>query len=756
MPFRSRSPIRRWGGSSSRRTRDSSLDDLKPPRWDLSDLPRFEKVFYREHPAVTNRSQEEVDRFRDENRMTLSGRDVPRPIFSFNEICLPPYIVNAFERAGWATPTPIQSQGWPMVLSGRDVVGIAQTGSGKTACYLVPALVHIEAQSRLLRDDGPICLVLVPTRELAQQVIQVAEQFCSAARLKTVCLYGGAPKGPQHRDLLRGAEVCVATPGRLIDFLKTRATNLRRCTYLVLDEADRMLDMGFEPQIRKIVEQTRPDRQTVMWSATWPREVQSLARSFLKDYIQVNIGSTSLHANPNITQIVEVIEDYDKDQKLIGLIKSFNGLRCLVFVETKKKSDQIAFFLKRNGIRAAAMHGDKVQRERDATLDAFRRNHITALVATDVASRGLDIDDIEYVINYDFPNQTEDYIHRIGRTARSNKKGTAFTFFTPKNYKQAGDLVDILEEAGQQVNPELLRMAGGSCRFRGGRNDRSSSRFAPRSGHSGRTGGSYTNHSAQGGHSSYRTHDSYSARNGSSSYNSSLSKPETRYQDRTTSQSSASQAPIPNLGEKRNYSQSSLSSTSSYHQLPKISKPSWVDSSAQSAYSQAVPQVSATPQGVQINGWNNPSQSWEKSNLPTLLSATNQAPSNNQWSNSSAYVPAPLSSQMAPVAAKSIPGYSQMPPPTVPPAKVAPVYHTPLPPQTPSAVSQPAKSAAYVPQPPKQSSSYVPQPPTPAGYAQYVSQAPPAYPQLPPQTWSQGIAASLSSKIALRPASVIG
>lgn len=196
---------------------------MKPPRWDLSDLPRFEKVFYREHPVVTTRPQEEVDRFRDENRMTLSGRDVPRPIFSFNEICLPSYIVNAFERAGWTTPTPIQSQGWPMVLSGRDVVGIAQTGSGKTACYLVPALVHIEAQSRLLRDDGPICLVLVPTRELAQQVIQVAEQFCSAARLKTVCLYGGAPKGPQHRDLLRGAEVCVATPGRLIDFLKTRA-----------------------------------------------------------------------------------------------------------------------------------------------------------------------------------------------------------------------------------------------------------------------------------------------------------------------------------------------------------------------------------------------------------------------------------------------------------------------------------------------------------------------------------------------------
>lgn len=215
--------LSRWGGPPRKRTRDSSLDDLKPPRWDVIALPKIQKVFYKEHPAVAARSQDEIDAFRMKNRMALNGRDVPRPIFSFSEINLPLYMAQTFARAGWDSPTPIQSQGWPMVLSGRDVVGIAQTGSGKTACYLIPALVHIEAQPRLLRDDGPICLVLVPTRELAQQVIQVAEQFCSAARLRTVCLYGGAPKGPQHRDLQRGAEVCVATPGRLIDFLKSKA-----------------------------------------------------------------------------------------------------------------------------------------------------------------------------------------------------------------------------------------------------------------------------------------------------------------------------------------------------------------------------------------------------------------------------------------------------------------------------------------------------------------------------------------------------
>lgn len=195
---------------------------MKPPKWDLSALPRFEKVFYRESPSLTDRPQAAIDQFRSENGMSLTGRDIPRPIMAYSDIEFPPYVMDVIRNAGWVKPTPIQSQGWPMVLSGRDVVGIAQTGSGKTACYLVPSVVHIQAQPRLLRDDGPICLVLVPTRELAQQVIQVAEQFCGPARLRTVCLYGGAPKGPQQRDLMRGAEVCVATPGRLIDFLKSR------------------------------------------------------------------------------------------------------------------------------------------------------------------------------------------------------------------------------------------------------------------------------------------------------------------------------------------------------------------------------------------------------------------------------------------------------------------------------------------------------------------------------------------------------
>ncbi|TGZ62142.1 hypothetical protein CRM22_007596 [Opisthorchis felineus] len=459
---RGRSPARRWStsGPSNKRGKFDMNMDVPAPKWNLADLPKFEKCFYVEHPATTARPEPEVQAFRTEYKMTLSGPNIPRPVLSFGELNLPDHVLRVIANNGWHGPTPIQAQGLPMGLSGRDVVGIAQTGSGKTASFVIPAIVHILAQPRLLRGEGPICLVLVPTRELAQQVLSVAQQFATAAGLRTMCFYGGASRGPQLRDLQRGGEMCIATPGRLIDFIRSEKKLLSRVTYLVLDEADRMLDMGFEPQIRTIISNIRPDRQTLMWSATWPREVQGLARDFLTNYIQVNIGSVSLHANPNITQIVEIIDEWDKEQRLIQLLTMFGRERCLVFVETKRKTDQITYTLRRRGFAVGAMHGDKQQRDREMTLGSFRDGRLSVLVATDVASRGLDIDDIQYVINFDFPNQTEDYIHRIGRTARSDKKGTAFTFFTSKNIKQARELIEILEEANQEVNPELFRMSG--------------------------------------------------------------------------------------------------------------------------------------------------------------------------------------------------------------------------------------------------------------------------------------------------------
>ncbi|XP_026158688.1 probable ATP-dependent RNA helicase DDX5 [Mastacembelus armatus] len=446
---------------------------LRKKHWNLDELPKFQKNFYQEHPDVTRRPLQEVEQYRRSKEVTVKGRDCPKPIVKFHEAAFPSYVMDVIVKQNWTEPTPIQSQGWPVALSGKDMVGIAQTGSGKTLAYLLPAIVHIQHQPFLEHGDGPICLVLAPTRELAQQVQQVAAEYGRASRLKSTCIYGGAPKGPQIRDLERGVEICIATPGRLIDFLECGKTNLRRCTYLVLDEADRMLDMGFEPQIRKIVEQIRPDRQTLMWSATWPKEVRQLAEDFLKDYVQINIGALQLSANHNILQIVDVCSDMEKEDKLIRLLEeimSEKENKTIIFVETKRRCDELTRRMRRDGWPAMGIHGDKSQQERDWVLNEFRYGKAPILIATDVASRGLDVEDVKFVINYDYPNSSEDYIHRIGRTARSQKTGTAYTFFTPNNMKQASDLISVLREANQAINPKLIQMAedrGG--RGRGGR-----------------------------------------------------------------------------------------------------------------------------------------------------------------------------------------------------------------------------------------------------------------------------------------------
>ncbi|XP_036425997.1 probable ATP-dependent RNA helicase DDX17 [Colossoma macropomum] len=452
-------------------------DRLRKKKWDLDELPKFEKNFYSEHIEVQRMTQYEVEEFRRKKEITVRGSGCPKPVTNFHQAQFPQYVMDVLLQQNFKEPTAIQSQGFPLALSGRDMVGIAQTGSGKTLAYLLPAIVHINHQPYLERGDGPICLVLAPTRELAQQVQQVAYDYGKSSRIKSTCVYGGAPKGPQIRDLERGVEICIATPGRLIDFLEAGKTNLRRCTYLVLDEADRMLDMGFEPQIRKIVDQIRPDRQTLMWSATWPKEVRQLAEDFLRDYVQINIGALELSANHNILQIVDVCMENEKDNKLIQLMEEIMAEKenkTIIFVETKKRCDELTRRMRRDGWPAMCIHGDKSQPERDWVLSEFRSGKAPILIATDVASRGLDVEDVKFVINYDYPNSSEDYVHRIGRTARSTNKGTAYTFFTPGNLRQARDLVRVLEEARQAINPKLLQLVdtgrgggGGRMRYRG-------------------------------------------------------------------------------------------------------------------------------------------------------------------------------------------------------------------------------------------------------------------------------------------------
>lgn len=382
-----------YGGRGSFSREDRELGSgLQKQNWDINTLPKFEKNFYKEDPAVTARSDAEIEQFRNDNEMTIKGQDIPRPITSFQEAGFPDYVLEEVMAEGFEKPTGIQCQGWPMALSGRNMVGIAATGSGKTLSYCLPSIVHINAQPLLKPGDGPIVLVLAPTRELAVQIQMECSKFGKTSRIRNTCVYGGVPKGQQIRDLARGVEICIATPGRLLDMLEMGKTNLRRVTYLVLDEADRMLDMGFEPQIRKIVDQIRPDRQTLMWSATWPKSVQGLVRDYLNEYIQVNIGSLELSASHNIKQIVEVVSEFEKREKITKYVEqqmNEQDSKIIIFASTKRTCDDLTAYLRQEGWPALAIHGDKEQRERDWVLQEFRSGKSPIMVATDVAARGI-------------------------------------------------------------------------------------------------------------------------------------------------------------------------------------------------------------------------------------------------------------------------------------------------------------------------------------------------------------------------------
>ncbi|KAK8710242.1 hypothetical protein V6N13_145576 [Hibiscus sabdariffa] len=449
----------------------------------------------RGHGLVAGGSNLSGDAYRRQHEITVTGDEVPLPFSSFEATGFPSEILREVYSAGFSAPTPIQAQSWPIALQGRDIVAIAKTGSGKTLGYLIPGFMHLK---RCHKDPrmGPTVLVLSPTRELATQIQDEAIKFGKSSRISSTCLYGGAPKGPQLRDIERGVDIVVATPGRLNDILDMRRISLHQVSYLVLDEADRMLDMGFEPQIRKIVKEVPTRRQTLMYTATWPKEVRKIAADLLVNPIQVNIGNIDeLVANKSITQYVEVLPPMEKHRRLEQILRSQEpGSKIIVFCSTKKMCDQLARNLSRH-FGAAAIHGDKSQADRDYVLNQFRTGRSPVLVATDVAARGLDIKDIKVVINYDFPTGVEDYVHRIGRTGRAGATGLAYTFFADQDSKHASDLIKVLEGANQRVPAELRGMAsrgGGMGRprrwapssggFGGGRGGRTDLGFGGRGG----------------------------------------------------------------------------------------------------------------------------------------------------------------------------------------------------------------------------------------------------------------------------------
>ncbi|KAI9218350.1 P-loop containing nucleoside triphosphate hydrolase protein [Blastocladiella britannica] len=464
-----------FGGGGSRGVGhwDPSTGHVPAPRDD-----RMEAELFRSTHVTTGINFAKYD----DIPVEASGTGVPEPVLAFENAKLAPLLSENIELAGYKHPTPVQKYSIPIVEAGRDLMACAQTGSGKTAGFLFPILNELFLKGpppeRPVGGRGPImpvALILSPTRELTSQIHDEARRFAYRSWVRPVVVYGGVPLREQAMSLRRGCELLVATPGRLSDLIERQYVSLRHVKYLILDEADRMLDMGFEPQIRRIVEQEdmppQDQRVTLMFSATFPREIQFLARDFLGDYIFLSVGRVGA-ASENVKQRVIQVLDHEKRDVLLDILTvepaSENNL-TLIFVETKRMADMLANFLYDNQFPATAIHGDRDQRERERALVSFRTARTPIMVATAVAARGLDIPNVTHVINYDLPNDIDDYVHRIGRTGRAGNEGVATAFFSPeKNNNIVRELLTILRDANQEVPDFLERMASAS-HFGGGR-----------------------------------------------------------------------------------------------------------------------------------------------------------------------------------------------------------------------------------------------------------------------------------------------
>ncbi|VDD90254.1 unnamed protein product [Enterobius vermicularis] len=422
----------------------------------------FRKDFYVETAELAKMSKKEVDAYREELDIRVRGKNCPKPVKTWAQCGVEYKILTTLKKLGYSKPTPVQAQGIPAIMSGRDVIGIAKTGSGKTLAFLLPMFRHIMDQPELEELDGPIAVIMSPTRELAMQTAKEANKFAKQLGIRVVCVYGGVGISDQISDLKKGAEVIVCTVGRLTDMLaanKGKVTNLRRVTYLVLDEADRMFDMGFEPQVMKIVNNIRPDRQTVMFSATFPRQMEALARKILDKPIEVQVGGKSVVCD-DVSQNVVILEEHQKMLKLLELLGVYweHG-NVLVFVDKQEKADDLVAQLMRSGYNCAPLHGGIDQFDRDSTILDFKAGKIKLLVATSVAARGLDVKKLILVVNYDCPNHYEDYVHRVGRTGRAGNKGYAYTFILPQNQERmAGEVCRAFETAGKEPPEQLKKM----------------------------------------------------------------------------------------------------------------------------------------------------------------------------------------------------------------------------------------------------------------------------------------------------------
>ncbi|KAK6754281.1 hypothetical protein RB195_013341 [Necator americanus] len=397
-----------------------------------------------------------------------STADIPPPFLSFDEAFQDyPSILRELKKQSFTAPSPIQAQLWPALLKGNDCIGVSETGSGKTLGFLLPAFLHIEAQHGLYetgeKKPCPSVLVLTPTRELAQQIDREVKKY-SYNGYKSVCLYGGVARLDQMKVCRSGVEIVIATPGRLADLADEGVISLATVSYLVLDEADRMLDLGFEPSIRRILCEIRPDRIIALTSATWPENVRQLAKKYTKDAIMVVVGSLNLTACSAVKQYFEFWEGsqkFDRLREIVHYLLHMHGPRfkMIIFVKAKAMVDFISSELCKCGIPAQGMHGGRSQLDRENVFRELRLGQCQILVATDLVSRGIHIADITHVLNYDFPGDIEEYVHRVGRTGRAGRTGEAMTFISWCDRMHAARLIALLEESKQHVPPALRRLA---------------------------------------------------------------------------------------------------------------------------------------------------------------------------------------------------------------------------------------------------------------------------------------------------------
>lgn len=439
----------------------------------------FRKDFYTEPTEILKLLEEEVANLRLKlDGIKVRGVNCTRPIIRWSQLGLPSTIMSIIEgKLNYLLPSSIQAQAIPAIMSGRDIIGVAKTGSGKTLSFVLPLLRHIQDQPPLKKGDGPIGLIMTPTRELALQIHKELSHFTKKLNISSCCCFGGSSIESQIAELKKGAQIIVGTPGRIIDLLAAnngRVTNLQRVTYLVLDEADRMFDMGFEPQVTKVFTRVRPDRQTVLFSATFPRKMELLAKKILDNPMEIVVGGISVVAS-EITQKVELFENEDdksleeaKFSKLLGILNEYGDkdadCKILIFVEKQNAADELLVKLLTEKYPCLAIHGGKDQIDRKHAIREFSSSNsgVNILIATSIAARGLDVKGLNLVINYEAANHMEDYVHRVGRTGRAGKKGTAITFVSSKQGRAITDLVKAMrlsKVSEDEINPKLIEIS---------------------------------------------------------------------------------------------------------------------------------------------------------------------------------------------------------------------------------------------------------------------------------------------------------